>query len=473
MTDPTQRNRLIHGAHLKVGRLPLVVPWLILLAGCGHAAPAGDKGDSPAPTEVSVQSPLQRTIRYTVEQPGRIEPFEQTPIYTKIAGYVRKVYVEIGDRVKRDDLLVELDVPELVEAERGKQALVVQARLGIKQAEQAVQVTEANLVTSGADVDVARAAQEKTVAVFRRWESEFQRMEKLLKDKVVDAQSRDEVLNQLRSAEAAKKEADARIRAAEAALDEARARLGKAQSDLDAAGNHLKVAESDERQALAMLGYSRLTAPFDGIIADRQVHTGHFLTAATGSTTGEPLLVVVRTDKVRVFVEVPESDAVRVLEGNPARVRVQTLNDREFPGTVSGLSWALNPTQRTLKTEIDLLNPEGILRPGMYVHALIEIEHPQAWVIPSSAVLIRDGTTFCYQVRDGKTHRLPLKLGLNDGKSVEVAKIQAPPRSPGERPTWINPTGDEQIVVTKPGELMDNQAVRSAAQTAIQKESGD
>ncbi len=445
-------------------RLLLIsAPWLLSLAGCGHAAPAASQTGSVAPTEVSVQSPIQRTIRYTVEQPGRIEPFEQTPLYTKIAGYVRTVHVEIGNRVEKGDLLVELDVPELVEAHHGKEALVVQARLGIAQAEQSVRVIEASLATARADVEVSRAAQEKAVATLQRWQSEYKRIEQLFRDKIVNEQGRDEIRNQTRSAEAAQKEADARIRAAEAALEESRARLAKTQADRDAARNHLKVAESDERQSLAMVGYSRLTAPFDGVVADRQVHTAvDFLPAATGSTTGEPLLVVVRTDKVRVFVEVPEADAVRVSEGNPGRIRVQTLNDREFEGTVSGLSWSLNPTQRTLKTEIDLENPHGILRPGMYVHALIDIEHPDAWVIPSSAILIRDGATFCYEARDGKTHRLPLKLGLNDGKSVEISKIQVAPRTPGDRPTWVNPTGKEEIVVTRPGELIDNQEIRTA-----------
>jgi multidrug efflux pump subunit AcrA (membrane-fusion protein) len=437
---------------------------LMLLIGCGHgSAPMPAATTANTPVEVAVETPVQQAIQYTVEQPGRIDPFEQTPIYTKIAGYVRTVHVEIGDRVKKGDLLVELDVPELVEAHRAKQALVVQAQLGIAQAEEAVHVIEASLATAQAEIDVAAAAQEKSVAVYRRWQLEYQRMERLLKEKVVDAQSRDEVQNQFRAAEAAQKEADARARSANASLDEARARLAKSKADQKAACNHLTVAEADERQSHAMVEYSRLTAPFDGIISDRQVHTGHFLTASTGSTTGAPLVVIVRTDKVRVFVEVPEADAIRVSDGNPAIVRVQTLNDRDFEGTVSGISWSLNPTQRTLKTEIDLPNPDGILRPGMYVHALISIQHDKAWTIPASAILVRDGVTFCYEVRDGKTWRLPLKLGLNAEKSIEIAKIQAPPRKPGDRPAWVDPTGAEVIVVVRPGELIENQEVHTTS----------
>jgi RND family efflux transporter MFP subunit len=254
-------------------------------------------------------------------------------------------------------------------------------------------------------------------------------------------------------------------------LTETRAKVAKTKADLEAAKNQLTVAISQERETQAMLAYSRLTAPYEGVISDRRVHTGHFLNAATGGTKGEPLLVIVRTDRVRVFVEVPEMDAVRVVEGTSGRIRVQTLNDRQFEGKVTGTSWSLDATQRTLRTEIDFENPEGVLRPGMYVHSLISLKHPKAWVIPASAILIWDETTFCYELRDGKTKRLPTRLGLRDGQFVEITKIQAPSRSPGSPPAWIDPTGKETIIVTKPGELTENQAVQAAGANQLSKRS--
>ena len=188
--------------------------------------------------------------------------------------------------MKRGDLLVELNVPEVVEAHHAKQALVTQAELGVSQAERSVEVIQASLATAAADLEVTKAGREKTIAAYKCWESECRRMEQLTRDKVVDVQSRDEVRNQCRSAEAADKEAAARIHGAEAALTEARLRLAKARTDLAAARNQLLVAQADERESLAMLGYSRLAAPFDGVIADRQVHTGHFLNAANWQHDG-------------------------------------------------------------------------------------------------------------------------------------------------------------------------------------------
>jgi HlyD family secretion protein len=442
--------------------LPVIflIPGLFAFSGCGHRQTVASPLSAVEMPEVTVANPVRRTIRYTVEQPGRIDPFEQTPIYAKIPGYVRSVCVEIGTRVKKGDLLIQMDVPELVAAHNSKEALVTQAELGVTQSERSVEVVQASIATHQAAVELAKASSLKTQAAVTRWESESQRMEKLVVDKVLDKQNAEEVRNQYRAAQAAQQESVANLRGAEAALVEARARLAKAKADLNVARNQLTVSRADERQAKSIVDYSRLVAPYDGVIADRQVHTGHFLNTGSGSTRGQPLLVVVRTDKVRVFAEVPEADAVRVADGNSARIRVQTLNNREFEGTVTGTSWSLDPNQRTLRTEIDLSNPEEILRPGMYVHSLISVVHADAWVLPASAILVRDGTTFCYQVREEKVHRLAVRLGLRDGELVEILKIQAPPRVAGDPPVWVDPTGGESVVSVKTSELIDHQSVR-------------
>jgi RND family efflux transporter MFP subunit len=408
---------------------------------------------------VAAARPLCQTLAVTVEQPGRVEAFEQTPVFAKIPGYVKAVHVEIGSRVRQGDLLAELDVPEMVEELHQKQGLVTQARLEIRQSESALKVAVASLATAEAQAREAQAGHKKAEANALRWKSECARIEALVNDRVVDAQTRDETRNQCRAAEAALEEADARVQSAQAARAEASAKRDKADTDVAAARNRLSVAETEERRMQAMLAYARITAPFDGVVTDRRVHTGHFLQSAAGGSKGEPLFVVVRTDKVRVFLDVPEADAVLIRDGYPGRIRVQVLNDREFAGTVAGTSWSLEPGQRTLRTEIDFPNPDGILRPGMYVHALIDAQRPDAWTLPSAAILVRDGQTFCYRVEDGKAVRTLLRVGGRDGATVEVLKKQRRPEKPGEKARWEDLTGTEQVVVTRPGELSDGQAV--------------
>ncbi len=428
-------------------------------SGCSGQATKAAPVPAVATAVVQTARPQRQTLSRVVEQPGRVEAFEQTPMYAKIAGYVKEVRVDIGAHVRRGDVLAELDVPEMVEDLRHNQGMVTQAGLEIRQSESAVQVAATGIVTADSLAHEARAAEKKAEANYQRWKSETARMDTLANNRVIDPQSRDETRNQFRAAEAALEEAKAKIQSAEASRAEAVAKRERAEADLAAAKNRLLLATSDVRRMQAMVDYSRIVAPFDGVVADRRVHTGHFLQPAGGGTKGEPLFVVVRTDKVRVFVDVPEADAVLIRDGSLGRIRVQVLNDREFQGVVAGTSWTLEPGQRTLRTEIDFPNPDGMLRPNMYVHAIIGVRHVDAWTVPSAAIIVRDGQTFCLRVDGDKVTRLPLKIGVRDGNVVEVLKKQKRPEKPGEGVRWEDPNGDERIVVSHPGDLSEGQTV--------------
>jgi HlyD family secretion protein len=197
----------------------------------------------------------------------------------------------------------------------------------------------------------------------------------------------------------------------------------------------------------------------------RNDDTGHFLQPSSSPAGQAPLFVVVRTDKVRVFLDVPEVDATLVRygerDGSRARIRVMALNEREFGGCVTGSSWMLEPSQRTLRTEIDFDNPNGVLRPGMYAHALIDVEQADAWTLPSETILTRDGLTFCYFLENGKAVRTNLKAGIRLGGTTEVLKKQSHPAKAGEKPEWIDFTGRELAITGKVAELTDGQDVRS------------
>jgi HlyD family secretion protein len=441
----------------------LAVLGLIAVTGaaCTKHSEAATSATSPvgAP-EVTTVAPKRQNLIVTVEQPGRVEAFEQTPVFAKIAGYVKDVRVEVGSRVKKGDVLAELDVPEMVEELTQKQGMVTQASLEIRQSESAVRVAAASVVTADSLAHEAEAGKKKAEANQQRWKSESARMDALVTGKVIDPQSRDETQNQLKSADAALEEAAAKVQSAAAARAESVAKRDKAEADLASARNHQLLAESDVRRMQAMLDYARITAPFDGVVADRRVHTGHFLQPASGGTKGEALFVVVRIDKVRVFVDVPEQDAVLIRDKAVGRVRVQVLNDREFTGEVAGASWSLEPGQRTMRTEIDLPNPDGLIRPGMYVHAIIAAERTGAWTLPSAAIIVRDGQTFCFREEAGKAVRTAIKIGGRDGATVEVMKKQRRAEKPGEKARWEDLVGDERVIVTRPGELTDGQAVR-------------
>jgi len=450
--------------------LPLL-GLLLASAGCGPRVPAAVQPGPRVPPTVTVLSPYRQTLSREVEQPARIDAFEETPVFVKVSGYVAKVHVEIGSRVRQGDPLAELWIPELEEELKQKAALVVQARLDITLAETTVRVMQASHATAASLVEEARASRKRAIANLTRWKSEAARMVNLTDQKIVDLQVREETQQQYQAAAATVEEADARIISAEAAREETLAKRDKATAEVDSARQRLELAEIERRRVAALLQYSKITAPYDGVVSQRNVHTGHFLQPMSGpASKAEPLFVVVRTDKVRVFLEVPEADAVLIKcgpgEGSLTNIRVPVLNDREFVGRVTGSSWSLEPGQRTLRTEIDFDNPEGVLRPGMYAQAVIQVEQPNAWVVPATALWSRDGLTYCWCLEGDKVVRTAVRIGLRQGGLAEVLKKQRVPGRPGEKPRWEDLAGNEQVVSARVSELSDGQVVQAVAENA-------
>jgi RND family efflux transporter MFP subunit len=394
---------------------------LAFAPGCGQlpeAAPARAAQAAQDAMRVTTARALRATVRRTTEQPGQVEAFESTPVHARLAGYVRTVAVDIGDRVKKGQLLAELDVPE-IEAEVGqKRAEVEQAEADRAQADAAVGVARAVVENALAKTVEVAATARRTEADVVRWQAEANRIEQLTRESAVTESLRDETRSKLESARAAHEESGAKIHSAQAALAEARAGLEKARADVATAAARIKVATAEARRALAQFSYARIVAPFDGVITRRHVDTGH-LTVPGG--TAIPLFVVDRDDRVTVSVDVPESDASQVDPGDPVRVRLQALDGRVVQGKVTRISWALDQGTRTLRAEIDLENPSGVLRPGFYAYAtIVEDERKDALTVPLPA-LVRDASaTYCMAVVGGRVRRIQVRPGLSDGTRVQI-----------------------------------------------------
>ncbi|HEX9328746.1 MAG TPA: efflux RND transporter periplasmic adaptor subunit, partial [Reyranella sp.] len=416
-----------------------------LTSGCGHSSIASTpKQEAGATQTVETLKPVRHTFRRTVEQPGQVEPFEQTPIYANITGYVGEVRVDMDARVKKDQVLAWLSVPEMDDEVKQKEAMVVQARAELEQERKALLTAEANLATSKARILEAIASRKRAQAQCERWESESRRMAVMVARKVIDEQTLDEARNEHRAAQAACEETEAKIASAQASRDESAARRDKLRADIDAAAARLRVAEANERRMRTLLGYAEVKAPFAGIVTRRNVHTGHLLKPGTNGKA-EPLFVVIRMDRVRVFVDVPEADAGLVRPGMPVRVRIQALNDREIEATVTRTSWALDPSSRTLRAEVELPNPGEELRPGMYAYASFTAQRSTTWAVPVSAIVKKDDSAFCCLVSAGKVVRTPVRLGAQSGSLVEVLKKRLPPEAPGQAGRWQDFRGDEVV----------------------------
>jgi hypothetical protein len=171
---------------------------------------------------------------------------------------------------------------------------------------------------------------------------------------------------------------------------------------------------------------------------------------------------VAQIDPVRIFVDVPETDASFVKDGDPARIRLKALQGLELIGKVTRNAWALDyspaKVARTLRTEIDLDNPNGKLRPGMYANVSLTLARENVLTVPASAIVTQGDQTVCFRVEDGRLVRTPVQIGLGGGGLVEILK-KLVKSSEGDKSMWVDFTGAEQIVTSKPTELADGQAV--------------
>jgi membrane fusion protein, multidrug efflux system len=184
---------------------------------------------------------------------------------------------------------------------------------------------------------------------------------------------------------------------------------------VDQARGRFEVARASFDQSETLLGYATITAPFSGIITQRNVDPGALIQA------NSPIVGLMDFSKVRLQVAVPEIEAARVTVGQPVKVTTENLPGRHFDGNVTRFTYALDTASRTMLVEVMLDNPDLALRPGMLVTARIGIEHKErARLMPAESLVMEKANAFAYTVDGGKAAKHPIKTGFNDGQNVEV-----------------------------------------------------
>lgn len=405
---------------------------VIMLAGCQSkeaAGPAADVGTSSASSldRVTAGAPIKKTLQLFTEQPGRVVAFEEAPILSKLPGYVETVQFDIGDKVSKGQVLVRIHAPEYKDQLEQKRGLLGHAEAQVKQAEAALVAAEAASNSSKSMVAQAEAGVGRTDAEFARWDSELKRIQQLVSKGSVTPKLADETSSQFQSADAARKEALALIESAKARGREAEANVLTAKADIDAAKAKLKVAQSDIAQAETMLTYTELAAPFDGFVTSRNVDAGHYVQPA-GANNAQPLMTIANVTKVRIFVNVPETEAAwvdagfeKADAGDLVTVLSPSLPGGKVEARVTRTSRQLDPQSRSLSAEIDLNNDELKLLPGAFVTTKILLEQRKdVLTLPTGALVKAPDGTKCCVIVDGKIQHRPIELGLRAGDDVEV-----------------------------------------------------
>lgn len=414
----------------------------------------------PDGQELSVNTvqPQRKTLKKTLEQPGSIRPWAQAEMYAKVSGYLKRIAREtttpemmpgkdqqlvpmlppissltpfaqiagalgvrsvpawqaplkdLGSTVKAGEVVVELDVPELVQDVTQKGSLLKQLEAELLQAHTNLALYEAAVTLQSKQlVRIKELAAKRTVT-----------------DELVDEK--------------------------QAELTVAQSRLANARADIVVKEARVHVARDEVDRARILANYTQIRAPFDGVITFRGVDEGDFVQNAS-SGQSKPLLSIIDIHKVKVVLQVPEREAIYVQPEAEAEMRLDTREHWTIKGKVARVSPSLDAQSRTRQVEIDLDNADGKLLPGMYGEVTVilqKIDHAQA--IPATAVYSRRGENFIIQVIDGVAQRQRVRIRYDDGKELEVVKLIENREVPLD--------GTEELVVSNKGELAVGQRVR-------------
>ena len=321
---------------------------------------------------------LARDVVLTAE----FKPFQEVEVMAKVAGYVKKIEVDVGDHVKQGQLLATLEIPEMVEDITKAKASLDRSRAEVGRAHEELQRMQ--------------AAHEMNHLSFGRLEQVSKTRPGLVaQQEIDDARSRDLV---------------------------GEAQINAARSALSAADEQVKFSQADQARTNALFAYARVTAPFAGVITKRYADTGSMIQAGTASQTqAMPLVRVSENSLLRLILPVPESAVPGIRLGEHVDVDVPTLH-RNFTGKVARFSGKLQSSTRTMETEVDVPNPSLVLMPGMYAEVKLMLqEHNGVIAIPLTALGGPEGKPTVFVV-DGnrKLEERPVVLGLETADRAEV-----------------------------------------------------
>lgn len=350
-----------------------------------HAKTEADGADNPEHVGAPVAAVVKvghGTLGTPLTLAGGFKPFQEVDLHAKVAGYIKTMYVDVGSHVKEGQTLAVLEVPELAAELSGADAAVRRAKEEIRRAQ--------------GDVQRAKSAHEATHAMAERLtQASDSRAGLVAQQEVDDARAKDL---------------------------EGEAQVSSAQAALSAAEQALDVAVATQQQYKALSDYTKITAPFTGVITVRYADTGSLIAAGTSSSTqSAPVVRIAQISVLRLVLPIPESIAGQIRLGDPVKVHVQALN-QDSVGKVSRFADALDPQTRTMETEIDFQNPGGKLLPGMYVEAKIGVAaKTDVLTVPLEAVETNgsEGTVLVVNAQNTLEER-QVHLGLQGSTRVEV-----------------------------------------------------
>lgn len=322
------------------------------------------------------------TLTRKVDISGEFRPYQMVDVHSKVAGFLKQINVDVGDRVKTGQVLATLEIPEMRDE-------LAQATAGTRRSDSEVFRLRQEIERTESNSKLAQISYTRLVAVSQKEKG------------LIAQQELDEALSR-------KQSADAQVAAAKAALDSAVLQV--------------EASRAKEQQARTMTDYAKIIAPFSGVVTKRFADTGAMIQAGTASQSqAMPVVRIAQIDRLRLVVPVPESVVPKIRVGSALSVHVSAL-DRIFAGKIARISDDVQTSTRTMDIEVDVPNPNGVLVPGMYADTNLTVEKREdALTIPVQATTSRDGKHFVMVVnRQNTIEERLIQTGLETANKVEV-----------------------------------------------------
>jgi RND family efflux transporter MFP subunit len=358
---------------------------------------------------VGVLAPERRTLEIKLGFTADIVPAKQAAIFSKVSGYIRRIHADRGDFVETGQLLVEVDDQEL-------QASLEQARATLVSGQAGLEMARSTLVGQRASLENQRANLTKAGAVAANDGRQADRMKLLFERGLVSA-------TDFENARTAAEASRANEQSAEAQLNLAAAQIVTTESQVRVAEAQLATYRASLLLASTNLANTRLLAPFSGYVSQRNLDPGAAVSAQSAgtNTASVGILTIQDIETVKVQIEVPERDIARVRVGAPVRLLVDPYQGEAFTGRVGRVVHSLDPRSRTMGVEVDIPNPAGKLKPGMFARVEVLVEtRPGALTIPVEAIRLGEAKPSVMVVRDGIVAVVPIEVGGADARGVEI-----------------------------------------------------
>lgn len=354
--------------------------FLVSCASNDEAANSSTAG-APAIPIVPVAKPQRADISDNLTLTAEFIPYQEVDVMAKVAGYIRSINVDIGDRVRTGQVLAVLEVPEMQD--------------DMARAAAAVSAADAEITTARDDLNRAKSAHDMAHLSYTRVLDVAKREPGLVPQQEVDeVHSKDLV---------------------------AEAEVSAAQSTLQTAERKANMARADQARWQTLQKYTVIAAPFTGVVTKRYANVGAMIQAGTASQTqAMPVIRLSQNNLLRLILPVPESAVPSVHDGEQVDVTVSALH-RTFPGRVTRFADEVQKSTRTMDTEVDVPNPNLTLVPGMYADVKLCLQQSKnALTVPLDAIDDSSGSPEVFAVRDSVIRILPVTTGLRTPQQQEI-----------------------------------------------------